>query len=107
MKASLTRAFTVEYSLKISFYGLNTTLVLSKIRSEYGLSDKHLAYHNIDQDQSTQSSLPTKMFIFISNDRYYISTRETLIETLVYILQGSASRRVRNKFRLRRKMKDC
>ena len=27
--------------------------------------------------------------------------------TLVYILQGSASRRVRKKFRLRRKMKDC
>ena len=31
----------------------------------------------------------------------------TKVKALVYILQGSASRRVRNKFRLRRKMKDC
>ena len=31
------RAYRIDYGLKISFYGLNTTLVLSKIRSEYGL----------------------------------------------------------------------
>ena len=38
---------------------------------------------------------------------YVTDEEEVVKKALVYILQGSASRRVRKKIRLRRKMKDC
>ena len=43
--------------------------------------------------------LALKLLTFLRDPEY--------ARTLVYILQGSASRRVRKKIRLRRKMKDC